>query len=313
MPKGKEINEDNVFDKENKSYSWILNLLIAFDDNKGLTREQLRYILVKDHNIYNLKNAPSRVREFFNDKIKEHLISLHFQLEWVIPNSIKSAKDLDDKLRRLCRLEIVKFEKKGKKAKYRIDRNYISKGYRLQSQKYLNFFKTNQILNISGNPQEPVSEITRVLYGISRKLFEVNQKEITDHVNGITKHLEEIKMIKLKAMETEYLKILNDICDEFKNTQLRNYIMTNQWNLFHYFTFQKPTDKNYSFDFWENKELGMSLKEKRDFLKLVNERTTKLRQELLPIDIAFSHFPYTFDSNNPINEKLYKMSSKSTL
>lgn len=67
MPKGKKIDENNVFDKENKPYSWILNLLISFDDKGGLTREQLRYVLVKNHDIYNLKNEPERIRKFFSN------------------------------------------------------------------------------------------------------------------------------------------------------------------------------------------------------------------------------------------------------
>ena len=291
MTKGKKIDENNVFDKDNKPYSWILNLLISFDETGmgGLTRKQLVYVLVKNYDIYNLKEAPKKIREFFSNLGTMELIySLHFQLDWVIPNSIESAKDLDDKLRRLRKLKMIEPTGSGKKIKYCINKSFSSEVCRIQYQKYLNCFKPDQILKIPEKSNEPMNV---VLFGVSKELYKSKEKELNSHISEITKHLNEIKKIKLMTMKKKYLKILDKICDEFNNTKLREYVNNNWWPLFCYFTFRNFGSNLNKLDFADNKNLEMSSEEKRDFLKKIYKRTKEIYDEYTPIDIALLHYP----------------------
>lgn len=217
-----------------------------------------------------------------------------------MPNSIKSAKDLDDKLRRLRKLKMIEPDRKGKKIKYCINKNFIPEAYRTQYQKYLNYFKSNQILKISEKYNEPMNV---VLFGVSKELYKSKEKELNSHINEITKHLNEIKNIKFMTMKKKYLKILDKICDEFNNTKLREYVKKNWWALFCYFTFRSSGSNLNKLDFGENKNLEMSLEEKRDFLKQTYKRTKEIYDEYIPIDIALSHYPKASFQKHPIMEK----------
>jgi len=296
MPKGITIDENNVFDEQNLAYRSILYSLIEFNDKGGLTRDQLRYILVKG---FERKNAPSRIREFFDKvDVRDRLPSLYYNLH-VYPECIKTSGDLDDKLFRLHNeLEIIKLDKRGKRGKYRIDKNFLSKEYRRQNQDFLNSFKQNRIICIS-NKQIPGTNL--ILYGISDDLYKSNQKEIDVHVEKIQEQLNEIKKIKIDKLADNLTDVFYTIRDGYQNENLKKYVIDNGWNLYRFFCMKKIEAGTEEFDPWENTP-GITLEEKRDLLKKLGKVIMNLNLEFLPLDVSFSSCPKEFGLRKSVIE-----------
>lgn len=328
-----EITKENVYYIPH--YRYILNLLIEFQDKKGLNFEHLKRILVKKFNINTLDgDIYKRARKFAVYGI-------------IKPNDISSESNLNRILRRLLpkklpnSLGIIK-KSKDNKPKYSIKKRYIKEliglSVKFENKRIIDEYNLNYISSFPAITKDlPHDEkqyaelLSIVVYGISDKLYnsltDSEKNKITDYINEIEKLLEKIERIRARKIINGYDSIIEKTCNEFnnKNQKLKEFV---QKNLVYFIELSKLIYKEKKFaleqlehkeiqhmffNFFDDKTLGISREDKIDFLynlslNLNAEKSyDELYYDFVPYGITFSR--YIRLSKNEIIDSLQRMAS----
>ena len=305
------ITLNNVFDKD-KHYHDILYLLIEFHNNDGLTFEQLRYILV---NQQCLKATPLRVINFLTNPKNQNRLQPLIDTKKIKLNAIKSEKSLNNFLKRLLPptdknpkgLNIIKKDSRNKKPRYKIRKNFLIEGLRIQHKLNLDDYKSSHIISYTADfkeiPPYKESPVSVILYGINKNIHTQNKKEINKHIYEIENHLREIERIKATIITDKFQEMLEKICDKYNNEKLKKYVKKRfdeflQLDEFKNINVREP----WVLEFLSNESLGMTIDDRIEFLYDVIQSNKKLyndlHNDLFPAPIALSRhinvFPIKF-------------------
>jgi hypothetical protein len=189
----KQVTSENVFDQPH--YTDILRLLVEYQNEDGLTFEQLNHILVKKYNIDVLGGyRPAKAL------IKAGMVT---------PNSITTKNNLSKFLRTLLKIKIIKKDRRNdrKKYKYLISEEFQTTLIKIINKECLDEYPTDQIVMTS----QKDSKSSFVIYGISQKTWEEFSpeeiKKIDEHMTEIEDHIRSIEMLKIKKV---FEKLISD-------------------------------------------------------------------------------------------------------
>jgi len=186
-------------------YANIIAVLRVFGNKKeGLRQAHLRYVLMKDPKMH--WYTERAMKEFFGDELEGAFNPLPLiNQPFLKKGCIKTRKQLDNYLRQLVKMGIVKKDKRGSYAKYTVADKYSKELERTEVLDKIKWWNTSLIIKMKEtkftiNSQQGYDSIT--MFGLPFESYTKEEMEVIQKcLSNILMNARELLQMKCKKMQ----------------------------------------------------------------------------------------------------------------